>query len=737
MHAWELSTNRGDLVLRPFVTPSCPRLATRSEPSYEVESKWSIIALGAILLVSTVTHRMNLAGFPPLLHDEGVYASRALLFTQQGILYEPGRGFLGHPFIGWVFLSGLFTVLGFPGSVAPALGNGPVALQNYYSVLRAAAVFTAIVSTLLVYLIASRAFRGRRYGLFAAALFAVTPSSVWYFRFGILDVLMAMWILLAIHLALVARDGRSPLVAALSGAAYGLALLTKLPALAFLPVFGAIFYTEVLATLGIVRKGEPLRSSLRLTLPWALSGLAVASLWLAYAVSTESTGKLIKGLLWHAGMAGGYSFPGLMDYLFSLDPVLFVLGVLGIGLTAAKKNLFGATFGLVYFILLALLRIHWDFYIAPLIPVLAILGGPVLVDAVAFLTSGSRRGLPGVAQQRRPRLAGFPLAAALVALLLVPLPFTASMLTQDTNWADIQASDYIMREAQPYSLVVANTPFAMAIRMNRPDLWVLNWWDGGFQVLSTATHNAMVRNQTVQIRTALTGEVVFNGTVVGQAVHVQLRPGDYVAEGTKFDVGSQQVLSAGRVPIHLDRNLGLIFLANHLPPAVLADRNSPPVGGAFTITLLDPVAMPKVLLVDDQAWVDAQKIPFLRETLGRTDPVLYAANNEQSTHKLSLPEGMYSIQSWVPGGRSLGPALVKLDSDKNIVIYADATVSSPEGIEAVGSLDSSRLHSMVVLVQQADGLPVPWAWVEVQQVEGVAFYVNGVKSAEVRMAAGA
>ncbi len=719
------------------MTSSRPRWATRSEAGHEAGRRWNSVALGAILLTSALTHLTNLAGFPPLLHDEGVYASRALLFSQQGLLYEPGRGFFGHPFMGWVLLTGLFTLLRFPDSVAPGLGDGPGGLRNYYSDLRAAAVFTAIVSTFLVHLIASRAFRGRRYGLFAAALFGVAPSSVWYFRLDILDVLMTMWILLAIHLALVARDGRRPVVAALSGAAFGLALLTKLPALAFLPVFGAIFYMELLATFGIVRKGESLRASLGLTLSWALSGIAVASLWLAYAVSTDGTGKLIKGLLWHAGMAGGYSFPGLMDYLFSLDPGLFVLGLLGIGLAAAKRNPFGVTFGFVYFILLALLRIHWDFYIAPLIPVLAILGGPVIVDAVAFVTSFLRRRRPREPPLPRSRLVGVPLAAALVALLLVPLPITASMFTQDTNWADIQASDYIIREAPPYSLVVANTPLAMAIRMHRPDLWVLNWWDGGFRVLNTTTKDAIVRNQTIRIRTALTGEVVFDGTVVGHAVHVHLAPGDYVAEGTKFDVGSQQVLSAGRVPIHLDRNLGLIFLANHLPPAVLVDPSSPPTGGPFMVTLLDPASMPRFLLVDDQAWVDAQKIPFLREILGPPDPVLYAANNEQSMHRLPLLEGIYSIQTWAPGGISLGSALVKLDSDKDVIFNADKTVTSAQGIETVGPLNSTRQHALVVLVQHANGLPVPWAWVEVQRVDGAAFYVNGVRSAEVRVAAGA
>lgn len=714
----------------------------------EMGNWWYFLGLLLVLAVSAFLHFYNLAGFPAPLYDEGVYIQRGIMFKDTGILYPMGRGFYGHPFMGWAFLSFIFILMGFPGATCG--GNcvsSPDSLYSFYFAARAVAATFAVVDTLLIYLIAARAWRQPKYGLMAAALFAVTPASVWYFRMVLLDTLMITWVLVAILAALMARERRSPVLAAVSGGMFGLAILTKVPAVFFLPVFIVIFLPEFVGLLGIGRDRHGPRASLLLVIPWLALLVAVGMIWIVYAVVNNQFLYLIYGLQWQAGMVGGYSFPGFMDYFRSIDPLLFFLGFLGVGYAAFRRDLLGLALGLSYVGFLAWLNVRWDFYIAPLVPPLALVGGRFLADAVGFI--GGR-----VPQEvRRPRLAkgsrwaAFVLVVALLALLIAPLPANTAMASRNYSWAPLEGTRYIAHQAPPYSMVITNTVYSLALKQSRPDLWVINWWDSGFNdVLENATHNPAVRQQTITIRSPQAAQEIFSGSVVGAPRRVYLQEGNYVAQGHRFDPNQNQILSSGSVPFHLNKNIALIFLAYYLPPEVLVDRNpARNANGTYTVTLLDPVAMPRYILVDDQARSDAQKIPFLAEVLGRVDPLaVYNNKTEDGVHDarsglIPMPAGIYRVKAY-DRDRFLGSKLVELgasDGEMTFMFNGDQLDTHPQSTSIQPAANPQALYQMRVVVQHSDGQAVPWAWVEVERINALAIFDNATTSAEVRYQPGA
>jgi hypothetical protein len=685
----------------------------REEPLFALGGRWSTIALATIVVVAAVTHFLNLVGFPSLGPEEGNLVRQAAQVRLTWNPYPPGSSFYGQPFLGWYLLALLFALVGFPPA---AVGGDLGALYGLYFVPRALMASLAVVDTLLLYLVGRRLLRGEGYGLVAAAIFAVAPSSVWYFRLPLLPVLMVPWLLLALHLALVARDTANPLWALPSALAFAAMALTWFPTLLLLPAFVLLFLLPLLRDRGA-------RAHLHSLIAWAALVLLALLAWAGYAAANGLLASLPSSVGWSAGAVPGHGFGEVLASLLSLDPLLTILGFLGTLLALARGRIVAGLLPPLYLALLGSLAVRWDFEAVPLVPLLALPAALLVADFVGFLLAL----LPRAAREERRRVALAPALALLLVLALI-LPGAGLGLARDQNWAPLSAANYIIREAPPYAVVVVNSPYETAIQRARPDLWVVNWWDQGFQVLQNASTNPAARQQTVFLKDSV-GNLRYNGPVVGP-VQLQLPPGDYVALGRRAEV------TAGQVAFHLDRNMALLFLSYGLPPVVLVDPRAPAQGGPSTLTLLDPVAMPKFLLVDDQLLIDAERLPFLRHLAGEDNPTLYSGNNEESIHQVPLPEGVYVVKVWKPGGAFLGSILVRLDGDRSVIFNIDSPGASAQGFELASPLDPSRQHTLVVMVQHANGLPLEWAWVEIQGVNGRAYYVNGESSAEVRVAGG-
>ena len=309
-----------------------------------------ILILAIPLSLSAFTHLWNPAGFPYFVGDEGHYIRRALHVLEQSDPQEGAR--YDHPYFGQLFLAGIFKLIGYPGSLNPVPGDVN-STQMLYMVPRVIIGLLAVLDTFLIYKICERLYTGNKAIAFiSSTLFAVMPLT-WLTRRVYLDSIQLPFILLSILFAVyyysyrgtqestgscnLDRPAKGPrffdkkalLIIMLSGTALGIAIFTKIPALAMIPVLAYLIfmqpkrYSEKLKALAI----------------WFTPVILIPVIWPAYAISVGEYDNWYSGVFSQAGREGsGIASIGI---LFKIDPLLVSIGILGIVFaTIMKRDLF-------------------------------------------------------------------------------------------------------------------------------------------------------------------------------------------------------------------------------------------------------------------------------------------------------------------------------------------------------------------------------------------------------------
>ncbi len=577
-----------------------------------VSHEWTITAAVLLILgLSAAVHAANPLGQPGIWWDEGTYIKRAIVTTEQGILYPRpgdmdssfayyGQRYYGHPFMGWALLAAFFLPLRYPAFLRDA-PDSVATLGTYFLVPRAITIALAVLATYPVIRVGERAFGRPRYGLAAGALYAVTPlsRSLAYVQ---LDNFMAFWVLLAIHWALIARD-RADLrwrytYALLAGAGFGLAMMSKLPALVLLPLFPMIFWRDIAAlfrprTEQGVEEGHPSRRVGVLTLVlWLGVTVGVLSLWILYALARGEMDRLTSGLRIFAERdVGGWSFMDLILRFFrGADPFLFYLGLGGLLYALVRFKPLVAAWAGLYLLYLVVIPGRIQYYILPLVVPFVLLGGFVLADIALAVPRGLER-LLRLRANGRPGAAAKGGAAALLALILLfPMVQTSFLASQDTTAPRLQGLEWLVENAQPYSVAVVNRAFLFALQERRPDLWVVHAVQTDTSLLDQWKAKGEPPPPALSIVDEA-GRVVFRGTVPYGA-GLSLVAGRYLVTGTR---GGQP---AGYISVNLDRDRSLVFVDPAVHVLELYDKGEASAGGVHRLTLLDPAAMP-IYWLDD------------------------------------------------------------------------------------------------------------------------------------------
>jgi 4-amino-4-deoxy-L-arabinose transferase-like glycosyltransferase len=365
-----------------------------------------VLLLIVILAVSCFLRFYNLAGFPDLFYDEGVYLSRALLFMRTGIAQH---WFYDHPFLTWVVLGALMKLVGI-GSVAGSASQA--AIVNLISIPRAFYGFLGVLETLLVYLLGRRLY-GPWQGLLAAALFSMTTSS-WLFRRVTLDSVMTLFILSAYLLLMRTRSWKG---VAASGALFGLALLSKLMALAF-----------AVAPIALIKTNPAFLNRNRLAILWLGTCAWGPALWVSNAILQGEFPILIHDLLWQGSRASGSGLFYVLNSFFLIDPITSVLGFAGLAIMLAKRNWFVAAWALPAMLAFEGVYVQY-FHIIPLVPVLCICASELFIQ-VSRKAAGVVATVPRFARILPPFSAVFLLLLAFGStFLLVNVNASANQVT--------------------------------------------------------------------------------------------------------------------------------------------------------------------------------------------------------------------------------------------------------------------------------------------------------------------
>lgn len=359
-----------------------------------LKDKLGLILMSIVLVVAGIAHGVNMFGFPYFENDEGVYMSQAWSLVTQGEM-APYTYWYDHAPAGWIFiafwtlLTGGFYTFGF------SLNSGRV----FMLVLQ-------IASTFLLMLITRKITRNNYAAVIAGLFFALTPIGLYFHRRILLDNIMTFWVLSSYYFII--RDKLKINDVMLSAILFGVAVLTKENAIFFIPGF--------LVTIAII--AHRYHRNLALIKWVAIVGLLVSVYFLYALLKGElfPTGSLLGGnnehvslletLKYQSSRSGGSFLNPESDFwkytqLWVLqDPFILILGSISnilVFITGifSKKRIYIALslLGFLFWYYLARGGIVIEFYIIPLLPLLALYIG----IAISELTGVIKKYLGSVA----------------------------------------------------------------------------------------------------------------------------------------------------------------------------------------------------------------------------------------------------------------------------------------------------------------------------------------------------
>lgn len=194
-------------------------------------NKLLLIATTLTIAVICVSHAWNMFAYPYYENDEATYISRAFNFANEGELDVYTYRY-DHAPLGWIFMSVWLLVTGEDRLMPSLLVSGRILMFLIF-----------LACTYMVYVLTMRLTAQNRLAALAASLlFALSPLAVYFHRRILLDNIMTFWVLLSLVLATNPKVKLRNFI--LSALAFGIAVLTKLNAIFFLPAFLYIIWKK-------------------------------------------------------------------------------------------------------------------------------------------------------------------------------------------------------------------------------------------------------------------------------------------------------------------------------------------------------------------------------------------------------------------------------------------------------------------------------------------------------------
>ena len=350
---------------------------------------WLIIPL----LLSAFTHMWNPVGFPAFHVDESHYMRRAMQ-VMQGLgpqeskaTYDYGYD---HPYFGQIFLAAALSIVNYPYSINPSVSFQSI--EMLYLVPRVLMGILAVVDTFLVYKIADVRYN-RKVAFVSASLFAVMPASS-LLRGIFLDSIALPFLLLSILFAVyyaksTGRVGSDHINQDIkkfryflilpSGIFLGLAIFTKLPVFALIPLIIFILLNKDIINSNNNNK-RPKSIDFRALGIWFLPVVLIPLIWPAYAISVGQFDSWIDGVIYQTARdSGGKDLRSSFVLLYDMDPILLTLAAAATIYAVIRKDSFILLWALPYLVFLYFIGwvvpIHWII----LVPILCI-SAAMLID---------------------------------------------------------------------------------------------------------------------------------------------------------------------------------------------------------------------------------------------------------------------------------------------------------------------------------------------------------------------
>jgi hypothetical protein len=272
-----------------------------------------------------------------------------------------------HPYFGQLFLAGLLGVTGYPNSLHPT--PDVQSIEMLHLVPRAIMGVLAVLDTFLLYKITERRYN-KNVALIASVLFAVMPMT-WILRRVYLDTLLMPLLLSSILFAIYIRvpnnnsirqwpriNINKNMLVLLSGIFLGLAIYTKIPAFTMIPLVGYLVVSN---------SNSNRKKTLAL---WLIPVILIPLLWPAYAISIGQGDLWLDWILWQTGRKKPLAIS--LANFFEIDPVIMIIGIIGLLYSAFKKELLVLLWVLPFLIFSYFIGWVQYFHLIPIFPAFCI-----------------------------------------------------------------------------------------------------------------------------------------------------------------------------------------------------------------------------------------------------------------------------------------------------------------------------------------------------------------------------
>ena len=369
---------------------------TRDEYS---KSKTNILAIYILipLALSAFIHLSNPIGFPAVEQDEGHYMRRAMQVLQGLGPQESKNTFFyayDHPYFGQIFLAAVLSLINYPDSLNPSVNTHSIELL--FLVPRIIMGILAVADTFLVYKIAETWYN-RKIAFISSILFAVMPST-WFSSRILLDSIELPFILLSILFAVYytkksdtnymnnSSNNKKIILISLSGIFLGLTIFTKVPVFTMIPLIAFII---------LKRKNTNTNNSkfekLKALGIWFVPVVLIPMIWPAYAISTGQIDEWLDGVVWQSTRADRSFAEELKNVFLRMDPVLLLLGSLGLIYAVIKRNYFIALWTFPYLVFLYLVNWVYFYHLIPVLPGLCIASTIFVTDMINIIKRQAMR----------------------------------------------------------------------------------------------------------------------------------------------------------------------------------------------------------------------------------------------------------------------------------------------------------------------------------------------------------
>jgi hypothetical protein len=326
------------------------------------------------LILAGFTHLWNPIGFPVPNEDESIYLGRAVNFLNTLEVRDNSIGY-DHPYFGQIFLAAFLGITGYQDFFS---SPGHLNYEMIFLIPRIFMGILAIADTFLIFKIAELLYN-RKVGFVAAILFAVTPTT-WLTRWILLDSIQLPLILLSILFAVFSfrgtREGsknnsKNILLVLLSGTFLGLSIFTKIPAIMIVPLVGYLIFTNS-------------KWNFKILGLWFIPVILIPLLWPAYAISVGEFNSWLNGIIKQAHRAPNPLYFSITEFLMR-DPLLLIVGTIGIILAVVKKDLFILLAVIPFLIFMYFVNYVVLHHLMWVVVILCISASRLFVDIVIFV----------------------------------------------------------------------------------------------------------------------------------------------------------------------------------------------------------------------------------------------------------------------------------------------------------------------------------------------------------------